>query len=119
MCVCGGRPSDPGMDQHPPCGHSVSAAQYELTTSWQPPDNAISAVLPRERWKGPQRGPALHTKGNRVAQWGFYVEWEGEGEEPDEIKTERRNVVVCQHRSVQGAPLLLGVLHSPFPSASV
>lgn len=87
------------MDQHPPCGHSVSEAQYELTTSWQPPDNAISSVLPEELRKGPRRGP--HTAyergpGARKQHSGASM-WTKKGEgKGDEIKTERRDVVVYQ-----------------------
>lgn len=94
------------MDEHPPCGHSVSAAQYELTTSWQPPDNAISSVLPGEPRKGPCRGPrAAYEKGpgaRKQHTGAFMCRWreggreEGrETEQREEIKMERR-VVVCQ-----------------------
>lgn len=104
------------MDQHPPCGHSVSAAQYELTTSWQPPDNDISAVLPEELRKGPARGPRAASErgpGAREQHSGASMWSRKSGGGRDEIKTERRVVVECQLGECEGCLLCCVLLLCP------
>ncbi|KAJ4932795.1 hypothetical protein JOQ06_029638 [Pogonophryne albipinna] len=70
-----GRRWEPGMDTHPPTGHSVSPAQYELTTSWQHSDNTIFSVWFESQGKALSGALALHTEGTqcKAAQWSHYV----------------------------------------------